>query len=776
VKTVLLALCFAYAVSRLAAADFTVTNNSDTGPGSLYQAITDANNMPGADRVLFNIPGPGVHIIDVSHNSLPTLTDSLVIDGYSQPGAKPNSLVVGDNAVLLIQIDGAAATAPGAGFVLDHGTTLPDYVIRGLSITGFVAQQPATGGKPCFARHSYGIFVQSVGSALISGNFIGLLPDGETARGNDAGIGSSNLVTIGGGDPASRNIISGNTGFGVRGFSDETGNIVNANPVVQGNYIGTNASGTKAVPNAIGIHLAGDYSAALTLIGGTSGNAANLVSGNNFGIYLGTNIFCQNIAIYFPAKNVPIKGNVIGLQADHLRPLPNRVAIELLVGSNNVIGGLEVGAGNVIAFNSSGVDVSDYTQRPGPGVGIVRPESVGNQILSNSIYANAGLGIDLASNGRTPNDAGDADTGPNMVQNFPIITAASVANGSATITGTLNSTANTQFTLQYFSESLDLVQPVQTYLGNSTVTTDANGNAQFSKSFPVKDTNIAFDMTATSQDGNTSEFFRNPPRSLNLSTRVLVQSGEKVAIAGLIVNSGGGITSSVFAVVRALGPSLQGQIGGTLADPLLEVYDSTGKRIATNDNWREGFSDVIQAQGLAPASELESAVQLGLAAGSYTVVVRDAQGGSGLGLVEIYKIENEDQSGRFANGEVLNISTRGLVGTGDSAMIAGTILQNTDSSTRIVARAIGPSLAAADVTDPLADPMLELRDSQGALIASNDNWRDGLPDELSAVDMAPKNDKESAIFVRLPSGAYTATVRGKDGGTGVALVELYNLH
>ena len=109
-------------------------------------------------------------------------------------------------------------------------------------------------------------------------------------------------------------------------------------------------------------------------------------------------------------------------------------------------------------------------------------------------------------------------------------------------------------------------------------------------------------------------------------------------------------------------------------------------------------------------------------------------------------------------------------------MIAGTILQNTDSSTRIVARAIGPSLAAADVTDPLADPMLELRDSQGALIASNDNWRDGLPDELSAVDMAPKNDKESAIFVRLPSGAYTATVRGKDGGTGVGLVELYNLH
>ena len=776
-KSFLTVLLFAWTVSRLAAADFTVTNTGASGSGSLYQAITDANSTPGADRILFNIPGAGVHVIDVSQKLLPPLTDSLVIDGYSQPGARPTSILGGVSAVILIQIDGAAATTPGAGLALDRGATVPDYVITGLSITGFTAQQQGSSANfPCVTHHSYGINVQNAGSAVIAGNFIGLLPDGETPRGNDVGIGSSSVVTIGGGDPGSRNVISGNTGFGVRAFSDETGNVVNATPVVQGNYIGTDVSGRKAVPNAIGIHLAGDYPGGLTLIGGTSGGAAILISGNNFGIYLGTNRFCQNIAYYFPAKNVPIKGNVIGLQADHLSPLPNRVAIELLVGSNNIIGGPEVDAGNVIAFNGSGINVSDYTQKPGVGVGVSRPESLGNQILSNSIYANGGLGIDLASNGRTPNDAGDADTGPNMVQNFPIITTASVANGSATITGTLNSTPNSQFTLQYFSESLDLVRPVQTYLGSSTVTTDADGNAQFSKSFPVTATNIALNMTATSQDGNTSEFFRTAPRMLNLSTRVLVQSGDKAAIAGLIVNSGGGVNSSATVVVRALGPSLQGQLGGTLADPMLEVYDATGKQIAANDNWRDGTSaDPIQAQGLAPASNLESAVQLGLTAGSYTVVVRDAHGGSGLGLVEVYKIENEDQGGRFANGEVLNISTRGVVGTGNDVMIAGTILQNTDGSTRIAARALGPSLASAGVKDSLLDPVLELHDTQGAIIAANDDWRDAQADALSAVGLAPPNDKESAILIRLAPNAYTAIARGKGNSTGVALVELYNL-
>src|SRR5436190_11868041 len=136
----LLTVCLVLAVSRLIAADFTVTNTSDSGPGSLYQAITDANNTLGADRVVFNIPGAGVHKIDASQKSLPTVVESVIIDGYSQPGAKPNSLAVGDNAVILIQIDGGSRFRPAPAAVkkgLDFTGPTSNYLVRGLCITGF---------------------------------------------------------------------------------------------------------------------------------------------------------------------------------------------------------------------------------------------------------------------------------------------------------------------------------------------------------------------------------------------------------------------------------------------------------------------------------------------------------------------------------------------------------------------------------------------------------------------------------------------------------------
>jgi hypothetical protein len=127
-------------------------------------------------------------------------------------------------------------------------------------------------------------------------------------------------------------------------------------------------------------------------------------------------------------------------------------------------------------------------------------------------------------------------------------------------------------------------------------------------------------------------------------------------------------------------------------------------------------------------------------------------------------------------GQPVNLSTRGLVQTGNNVMIAGLILDPTAASTRIVARALGPSLAAAGIAAPLPDPTIELRDEQGALLASNDSWQDGEADALNAVGLAPANDKEAAIFTRLPAGAYTAIVRGKGTASGVALVEWYNLH
>jgi hypothetical protein len=734
VKKLLSALLVVCAVRQATAADFTVTNTLSAGPGSLYQAITDANNTPGADRILFNIPGTGVEKIDASLNPLPRVTESLVIDGYSQPGAKPNSLSVGDNAVILIQIDG------GKGLVFEpsSGNASSNYTVRGLCLTG----------------HGTAIIADVVDSLVVTGNFIGILPDGETAKGNGVGVG--HVTQLGGTDPASRNIISGNE-FGF------TGELLSGTPtppaVVQGNYIGTNASGTKAVPNYYAIAL--DFAQhcetphidlSKALIGGTTPGAGNLISGNTFPMILGGSCSLGHSTVMTVIDGLRIKGNLIGVQADGVSPLPNCEGLEI-PGDDNVIGGEEAGAGNVIAFNAFGVSVG----------------GVRNRILSNTIYGNW-IGIDLGDNGPTPNDAGDADQGPNGYQNNPVIDSAEIANGMVTIKGTLNSTADSQFTLQYFSESLDLVRPFQTYLGSSSVTTDSNGNAQFSASFPVNDTKVSFNMTATSQDGNTSEFSRNPARFRNISTRAVVGTGDQVAIAGFIVRRY--FATSYPIVVRALGPSLQssaGGIGGALQDPILELYDSTGKLIASNNNWRDDSSfGSVGGAGLAPPNDLESALWRQLEDGSYTAVVREAGGDTGIGLVEVYDLG--------PSSELANISTRGIVRSGDGVMIAGVILEQTNGSQRLVARALGPSLANFGIANPLADPVIELHDSQGALINSNDNWRDGQPDDLMAVGLAPSNDKESAIFALLPSGVYTAIVSGKNGATGIGLVELYNLH
>jgi len=738
------------ALQFASAADFTVTNTNSAGAGSLAQAITDANNLAGADRILFNIPGAGVHKINAGQTRLPTVLESLAIDGYSQPGAKPNSLAVGNNAIILIQVDAAAdATTSTTGLYLDGGLNqngLPaDYTVRGLSLTGF------------------GIALAVAGeSSLIAGNFIGLLPDGETARGNYRGISSVSATTVGGTDPASRNVISGNTDYGWTGGG-----------LVTGNYIGTNAQGTKAVPNRTGLLLVGNHPA--TIIGGTTTGSGNLISGNTIGIYFGEVHVNPNAPSFFietPGSSFRIEGNLIGVQADGINPLANQYPIQFLFGSNNIIGGLEPAAGNVIAFNGSGIGLASlYSNRRGGGPG---PPSEGNQILSNSIYANAGPAIDLASNGATPNDPGDPDQGPNTFQNTPVISSAEVANGSVTIKGTLNSTANTQFTLQYFSESLNLLRPMQTYLGTSTVSTDADGNAQFSAAFPIQETNVAFNMTATSPAGNTSEFPRNPGRLQNISTRAFVEKGDNVTIAGFIV------TTNSLLVLRALGPSLAAYgFAEVLTDPLLEIYDSTGKLIRSNDNWRDsGFADDINNFGLAPTNDLESAIFIGVPAGNYTAVVR-AQGGSGWGLVEVYNknfLDAQRQTVVDPQGQTVNLSTRGLVQTGNKVLIAGLIIEPVPGSTRIVARALGPSLAAAGIAGPLPDPTLALYNAEGTLIDSNDNWRNGRADELTAVGLALSNDTEAAIFERLNPGQYTAIVDGKGSATGVALVEIYNLH
>ena len=251
----------------------------------------------------------------------------------------------------------------------------------------------------------------------------------------------------------------------------------------------------------------------------------------------------------------------------------------------------------------------------------------------------------------------------------------------------------------------------------------------------------------------------------NISTRLRVEPGENALIGGFII-TGGGPKRILF---RAIGPSLPAT--GHLDNPTLELHYSTGQIIFSNDNWMDAPNrQAIIDTGIAPTHDLESAILMDMAPGSYTAVVRGSDAGhdAGIGLVEAYDLD------RTAGSKLANISTRGLVGTGDNVSIGGFIVLGPDSQ-RVIVRAIGPSLP---VGGTLADPSLELRDGNGALLQWNDNWRTSQEAEIIATGLPPSNDLESAIVATLPGNgaAFTAIVRGVNNATGVALVEVYALN
>lgn len=255
-----------------------------------------------------------------------------------------------------------------------------------------------------------------------------------------------------------------------------------------------------------------------------------------------------------------------------------------------------------------------------------------------------------------------------------------------------------------------------------------------------------------------------PAQLLNISTRLKVQTGEKVSIAGFIIT--GNVTKKVM--VRGIGPSLTG-FPNVLGNPVLELHAANGSLITRNDDWKDTQQTGIENSTISPKNDLESAIIANLAPDSYTAVLSGAGGTSGIGLVEMYDLQVN------ADSKLANISTRGFVEPGDDVMIGGFILGNGSNSERVIIRAIGPSLSG--FTDTLADPTLSLYDGNGTLLRSNDDWQDD-PSQAAliiATGIPPKNKLESAIVTSIVPGEYTAIVAGKDGATGVALAEVYHL-
>ncbi|UCE20169.1 MAG: hypothetical protein JSV84_07495, partial [Gemmatimonadota bacterium] len=516
-------LAFVVVPGSLPAMSITVTNAEDSGPGSLRQAIEDANRNPGSDLIEFNIPPAGlVHTIQPS-SILPPITDPVIIDGYTQTGASPNTNPVGQglNTVLKIVLNGSSAgDAMGLEIVAGNST------VRGLVIKDFSAE---------------GIWIHTGGGNVIEGNFIGTDFSGISASGNGmegVSIWSSNN-TVGGTTPAARNLLSGNAQMGVLMIgAGVTGN------VVQGNLIGTDISGTADRGNALfGISI---FGGANNTIGGTNPGAHNVISGNDaIGVLI----------IESTASNNVVQGNFIGTDVTGTSPIGNSNAGVVIQqqASNNTIGGTSMESTNVISGNGfagvylansgttdnlvlgnfigvdsygtgalgnggDGVRIDDEASDNSIGgtagntiafnvlAGVVSSSGTGNAILSNTVFSNGGLGIDLNDDGVTPNDAGDGDAGANHVQNFPVLTSAT----PDLVQGNLNSTPNTEFRIDFFSNTE--CDPSgygegETFLEGIIVYTDTGGDASFS--FTPSDA-IAegqfITATATDPSGNTSEF------------------------------------------------------------------------------------------------------------------------------------------------------------------------------------------------------------------------------------------------------------------------------
>ncbi len=438
----------------LAAATFTVTNTNDSGAGSLRQAILDANANPGLDTIAFNIPGPGVHTITPA-TPLDPISDAVTIDGYTQPGSSVNTDPVATNAVLTIELDGTVAGPPsntGLRFFTPGGNS----TMQGLVIN----------------RWPYGIHTAGSGTHTIRGNFVGIDPTGSFARANAINgidLGSPGGDVVGGPTPADRNLICGNGASGIQ--SQEPG------VVIQGNLIGTDAAGTVAIPNGIGVGASAPSNN--TVLG-------NVISGNGTGLV---------------AFNIIIQGNKIGTTADGTGPLGNSgngYDSGIVDPAGLTIGGTGAGEGNEIAFNG--------------GAGIKLNGGVNDTFRGNSIHDNGGLGVDLGVDGQPNfNDAGDVDEGANHLQNFPIIQ--SVTTGASThIVGKLDSTPSTTFELDFYANPAcsnfprELLEG-ETYLGSAQVTTNGSGHATIDVTLPVAtEAGARISATAIDPNGSTSEF------------------------------------------------------------------------------------------------------------------------------------------------------------------------------------------------------------------------------------------------------------------------------
>jgi hypothetical protein len=736
------------------AATLTVTTTADSGTGSLRDTIAAASD---GDTIQFDATLNG-QIITLTSGGL-SIDKDITISGpgpdlltVSVAGAQSGVFRIISGHVVTIaglRISGGRADQAAGGGILNEQATL---TINNCNITGNFA---AFGG----GIDNSGTL--TIIDSIVSNNLAGYttIPVGQ-----GGGIYNEKIITI------IRSTITGNTAAFSSGGIANFGMLTITNSTVSDNHAGSQAIDGSGLGG--GIESDGTLEISESTI---SGNAASgKGSGGSGGIQCQgvTTITNCTISANFASEyaggignggmltitNSTISGNTASIGggvysggANGMVEIENTILKAGTSGANILSnGGTITSHGyNLSSDNGSGFLTAAGDQiNADPMLGPLQDNggpTFTHDLLPGSPAINTGNpnftpppSIDQRGYARVFN--GRIDIGSLEVQPAPTPTPTPTATATPTVTPTPTSTSTPTTT------------PTPTFTPTSTPTATATATA------------IA---TATPSATAPPTATPTPTPALpvqfgNISTRLKVGTGDNVLIGGFIVTG----TQSKKVILRAIGPSLP--LAGTLADPVLELRNSSGGLIASNDNWRADQEAEILATGIPPGNDLESAIVATLPANNsaYTAIVHGANNAIGIGVVEVYDLD------RTVDSKLANISTRGFVQTGDDVLIGGLIVLG-QNPLGVIVRAIGPSLP---LPGALGDPTLELHDGNGALIAANDNWRSDQEAEIIATGIPPSNDLESALVRNLAPGNYTAIVHGVNNATGIAVVEAYALN
>ena len=720
-------LCAAMAgAERVHAVTLTVTNTADNGAGSLRATIAAASD---GDTIQFDAALNG--------QSITLTSDELVID--------KNITISGPGPDLLAVSRASTASRFRIFYVMpSHTVTIAGLTISGGDATG------SSGG---------GIFSDDATLTLVN----------SIVSGNSANVNGGGIYNGGGTLTIINSTVSGNSAAGPGNPIASGGGISNGGTLEITN---STISGNVAGINGGGILNGGTVTITDSTIGG------NLANEDGGGIYNQGTLTIRNSTV---SGNTSLFGGGI---------VNGGVNAPLVIANSTVSGNFaSKGAGGIDNGGTLTITNSTLSGNSAPDGGAIH--NSGSLMIGNTTLKAGASGANIFNNGGTVTSHGynlssdngggfliaagdqintDPLLGPLQDNGGPTFTHALLTGSPAINAGDPNFTPPPLYDQRgpgydrVFSGRIDIgsleVQPAPTPTPTPTATATP----------PVTPTPTAT-ATPPATPTPTPTPSPSPAQALNISTRLRVETGNNVLIGGFIIT--GNAPKNV--AVRGIGPSLTAfGINDALADPTLELRAANGALLFQNDNWQDDPAQAAQltALGLAPQHPNESGIVATLNPGaSYTAILAGKNGGTGVGLVEIY------DTNQGADSQLANISTRGFVQTGNNVMIGGFILGG-NNNTGIVVRGIGPSLGQFGLSPVLADPTLELRDSNGALLIANDNWQDDpvSASQLAFYGLAPQDPNESGIFASLPPGAFTAILAGKNGGTGIGLVEIYNVH